>query len=379
MINKRLLIKNLLAHSDENSFYDKKLLVDIGTQEGKAKFLKHICSLSNSNPTNNAYLVIGVRDADNEIIGVDFFDDSKIQNLVNAYLDKPPLVAYENIPFPHLEGKKVVGLVTIRPKNDFSVCSLRKNIWKYYGGTVFMREGSVSRPKSFDIEIVSTNKDIVEAIEKNSRNNIELTLDGVFDFMKENQVYKPQYKVFREYFVLCWAGKKKTVKGVDYYSRVNIQLVNEQVKLFYSDYDEIEIEIGEYHFNILEYIQLGLENKLRYYPFEKVRIDFNSNMTYQISSEVVFDPPKFDKKSLYHFFNVNNSLLKKLQKKQALTEIEQLDLLNLPSLYLISYFNGFDSALDKLEEARPLLKANSPEAYERWKENMRILRKLKYN
>lgn len=379
MINKRLLIKNLLAHSDENSFYDKKLLVDIGTQEGKAKFLKHICSLSNSNPTNNAYLVIGVRDADNEIIGVDFFDDSKIQNLVNAYLDKPPLVAYENIPFPHLEGKKVVGLVTIRPKNDFSVCSLRKNTWKYYGGTVFMREGSVSRPKSFDIEIVSTNKDIVEAIEKNSRNNIELTLDGVFDFMKENQVYKPQYKVFREYFVLCWAGKKKTVKGVDYYSRVNIQLVNEQVKLFYSDYDEIEIEIGEYHFKILEYIQLGLENKLRYYPFEKVRIDFNSNMTYQISTEVVFDPPKFDKKSLYHFFNVNNSLLKKLQKKQALTEIEQLDLLNLPSLYLISYFNGFDSALDKLEEARPLLKANSPEAYERWKENMRILRKLKYN
>lgn len=379
MINKRLLIKNLLAHSDENSFYDKKLLVDIGTQEGKAKFLKHICSLSNSNPTNNAYLVIGVRDADNEIIGVDFFDDSKIQNLVNAYLDKAPLVAYENIPFPHLEGKKVVGLVTIRPKNDFSVCSLRKNIWKYYGGTVFMREGSVSRPKSFDIEIVSTNKDIVEAIEKNSRNNIELTLDGVFDFMKENQVYKPQYKVFREYFVLCWAGKKKTVKGVDYYSRVNIQLVNEQVKLFYSDYDEIEIEIGEYHFKILEYIQLGLENKLRYYPFEKVRIDFNSNMTYQISTEVVFDPPKFDKKSLYHFFNVNNSLLKKLQKKQALTEIEQLDLLNLPSLYLISYFNGFDSALDKLEEARPLLKANSSEAYERWKENMRILRKLKYN
>lgn len=24
MINKRLLIKNLLAHNDENSFYDKK-------------------------------------------------------------------------------------------------------------------------------------------------------------------------------------------------------------------------------------------------------------------------------------------------------------------------------------------------------------------
>ena len=47
MINKRLLIKNLLAHNDENSFYDKKRKIDIGHKEGKAKFLKHICALSN--------------------------------------------------------------------------------------------------------------------------------------------------------------------------------------------------------------------------------------------------------------------------------------------------------------------------------------------
>lgn len=379
MINKRLLIKNLLAHSDENSFFDKKLKVDIGSQEGKAKFLKHICSLSNANPTNNAFLVIGVKDADNTIEGVDFFDDSKIQNLINAYLDKPPLVNYENISFPHLGGKKVVGLVTIRPKNDFSICSLRKNIWKYFGGTVFMREGSISKPKAFDLKIQETNKQRVAELEKNSRNNIELTLDGVFDFFNENQNFKPSYKVFREYFVLCWAGKKKVVKGVNYYSRVNIQLVNEQVKLFYSHYDEVEIEIGEDYFKILEYVQFGIENKWRYYPLEKVRIDFLPNMTYQINSEVVFEPPKFDKKSLFHFYNVNNTLLEKMKKGQKLNQVEQLDLLNLPSLYLISHFNNFEGALEKLEEARPLLKENAPEAYERWKDNMRILRKLKYN
>ena len=55
-------------------------------KEGKAKFLKHICALANSNPKNNSYMVIGVEDEDNAIKGVDFFDDSKIQNLVNAYL-----------------------------------------------------------------------------------------------------------------------------------------------------------------------------------------------------------------------------------------------------------------------------------------------------
>ena len=126
MINKRLLVKNLLAHNDENSFYDKKRFISIGEKEGKAKFLKHVCALANSNPKNNSFIVIGVEDEDNTIVGVDFFDDSKIQNLVNAYLDNPPLISYENIPFPHLPEGKVVGLVTIR--SNGKVCALRKNI-----------------------------------------------------------------------------------------------------------------------------------------------------------------------------------------------------------------------------------------------------------
>ncbi len=140
MINKRLLVKALLSHNDENSFYDKKLQLNLSTKEGKAKFLKHICALSNSNPKNNAYIVIGIEDKANRIVGVDFFDDSKLQNLINAYLDNPPLVLYENIPFPHLPLGKVVGLVTIRPIEQ--ITALRKNIWKYFGGMIFLREGA---------------------------------------------------------------------------------------------------------------------------------------------------------------------------------------------------------------------------------------------
>ena len=41
MINKRLLIKNLLAHNDESSFYDKKRQLNLHSKEGKAKFLKN--------------------------------------------------------------------------------------------------------------------------------------------------------------------------------------------------------------------------------------------------------------------------------------------------------------------------------------------------
>jgi hypothetical protein len=47
--------------------------------------------------------VVGVEDQDNEIVGVDFFDDSHIQNLVNAYLENPPKIQYENVPFPNLQ------------------------------------------------------------------------------------------------------------------------------------------------------------------------------------------------------------------------------------------------------------------------------------
>lgn len=55
MINKRLLVKALLAHNNENSFYDKKLKITLDNKEGKAKFLKHICALSNSNPKNHRF------------------------------------------------------------------------------------------------------------------------------------------------------------------------------------------------------------------------------------------------------------------------------------------------------------------------------------
>ena len=298
MINKRLLIKNLLAHNDENSFYDKKRIIDISHKEGKAKFLKHVCALSNSNPKNNSYIVIGVEDEDSNIIGVDFFDDSKIQNLINAYLSNPPIVQYENIPFPHLPDDKVVGLVTIRSIDK--ITSLRKNIWKYYGGSVFFRDGSMSMPKVFDIEIKDVNSAIVSAIESHSQNNIEHTLDGVFDFLKTRQDFNPQYRVFKEYFVLCWSGLKKTVKDEVFYSRVDIKLINEQVRLFYSTLDEVSISFDEDSFRIIEYVNLGLQNSYKYYPLEETVINFSNNVSYNIDTTLIFEAPQYDKKVLHH-------------------------------------------------------------------------------
>ncbi len=378
MINKRLLIKNLLAHNDESSFYDKKRKIDLGTKEGKAKFLKHICALSNSNPANNSFIVIGVEDETNEIRGVDFFDDSKIQNLVNAYLTNAPLIIYENIAFPNLPSDKVVGLVTIRPNGK--ITSLRKNIWKYWGGSIFLRDGSISMPKDFDIEIKDVNSEIVKSIENAAKNNIQHTLDGVMDFTNNrHKDLESHYKVFKEQFVVCWAGNYKKVKGNLYYSRVDIELINEQVRLFYSALDEISITFTDDYFKTVEYVHLGLNEQFKYYPLEEMTIHFQENGSYKIDSKLIFEPPQFNKKTLFHIYNANNSILEKLKKHIPLNASEERDLHNLPSTYLICYLNDFEEAKEKLQEAKEYLKQYSAEAYQLLKESLRILRKVSYN
>jgi len=378
MINKRLLIKNLLAHNDENSFYDKKQRLNLSEKQGKAKFLKHICALSNSNPKNNSFIVIGVRDEDNSIIGVDFFDDSKLQNLINAYLDNPPVVSYENISFPHLPDDKVVGLVTVQPTNS-GVCKLRKNIWKYYGGTVFYRDGSISMPKDHPEKRKDINSKTVNLIESHSRNNVKLTLDGVFQFMGDHKSYHPQYRVFQEYFVVCWAGKEKKVKKETYYSRVDIELINEQVRLFYSAFDEVAIDISEKEFKITEYISLGYDGTHKYYPFETVSISFKNSATYDIHANIIFEPPIFAVSVLEFLMKKNEMLLEKLKSKKTIEPKEERWLFELTTTYLICYLNGYLDALDYLDQAKPLLKLHSKDLYKQYKDTMRVIRKVRYN
>ena len=279
MINKRLLIKNLLAHNDECSFYDKKRQLNLHSREGKAKFLKHICALSNSNPTNNSYIVVGVEDHDNEIVGDDFFDDSRIQNLVNAFLENPPKIQYENVPFPNLPKDKVVGLVTIKPKNRTSF--FKKGIHTILPNTVFVRIGSNTVPLDGKFEKNYQNTATVISIENHSRNSVGYTLDGVIDFMNfRHKNMASQYKVFKELFVICWAGIPKTVRGKTYLSRVDIELINEQIKLFYSAQDEVTITYDEHSFTITEYVPLGLNDKTSYYPLEQQTIRFYENGYY---------------------------------------------------------------------------------------------------
>ncbi|WP_298116308.1 ATP-binding protein [Flavobacterium sp.] len=379
MINKRLLIKNLLAHNDECSFYDKKRQLNLHTKEGKAKFLKHICALSNSNPSNNSYIVVGVEDENNEITGDDFFDDSRIQNLVNAFLENPPKIQYENVPFPNLPRDKVVGLVTIKPKSKTSY--FKKNIHTILANATFVRRGSNTIPTDEKIPYSKLNIETVLSIENSSRNSISNTLDGVIDFVNHRHKDMPsKYKVFKELFVICWAGIPKKIRDKTFFTRVDIELVNEQIKLFYSAQDDVTIDFDENTFTITEYVPLGLNDKTSYYPLEQQKLSFFDNGYYKIETEMLFEPPQYNRKVLFHIYNSNLSLLNKLQKGIELSEREHQDLINLPSTLMICYLNGFEDAKQKLIEAKPLLKLHPfTTVYVNFKEVMRVLRKVKYN
>ena len=380
MINKRLLIKNLLSHNDENSFYDKKQKLSLDSKEGKAKFLKHICALSNANPENNAYIIIGVTDEENKVIGVDFFDDSKIQNLVNAYLANPPKIQYENVPFPRLARYRVVGLVTIFPNNKVS--SLLKNAWKYRRNSIFYRRGSNSMPfLGVNFQLRNTNKKIVESIEKNARNNIELTLNGVFDFIKNHkEIYNPQYKVFNEQFVLCWAGKKKEINNEVYFSRVDIELINEQVRIFFSALDDVQITYNNTSFIITEFIAIGIDNEEKYYPLEKTVIHFKENGKHDIKKEFLFNAPKYDSTIINQIYNKGLKIVNKIAQNNPLTKTEHEAIFRLPNNFLLCYLNGFLDAQNELQKVKIYIK-NLPDksTYIKYKEAMRIIRKVKYN
>ncbi|NNL34104.1 MAG: ATP-binding protein, partial [Flavobacteriaceae bacterium] len=151
------------------------------------------------------------------------------------------------------------------------------------------------------------------------------------------------------------------------------------VRLFYSALDEVSIQFDEGSFKIIEYVNLGLHNQDKYFPLEKTIITFENNANYNLETSLLFEPPQYDKKILHHIYNANNAILEKLKKGITLHKDEERDIKNLPVTYLICYFNGFEEAIDKLNESKNYLKSYSEEIFSIYKESIRILRKVKYS
>ncbi len=338
MVNKRLLIKNMLSHNDESTFFDKKEAIDLNTDNGKSKFLKHVCALGNSNPNSPSFLIIGVKN-DNSLIGIDFFDDSIIQNLVSAFLANPPIVKFENITFPTLKNEKTIGLLSIQ--NDSKIISFAKSIDKIKSGSTYHRIGSKSEPVKLDIRQYPENKKIISDIQNYSSNTIKTLLDQVFEFYKKSsKEYEPHYVVFKEQFVICWSG----FGAWPNYSEVDIQIINEGVRLFFSAIREVKIYITEEIFQIDEYQTLGFEDNFKEYAFRSTIIKFEDNGLYKITKHNIFKPPIFQFEKIKSLYKKSKSIEEKFIKRIKLTKSELGFGEGLGNYFFICYLNGVEEA-----------------------------------
>jgi hypothetical protein len=108
----------------------------------------------------------------------------------------------------------------------------------------------------------------------------------------------PKYKVFKELFIICWAGIPKKIRNQIYLSRVDIELINEQIKLFYSALCRYYRGMMKTVSPLLNTFHLNDKNKLL--SFRKKTIYFYENGYYKIESEMLFSPLSTHKKVLFY-------------------------------------------------------------------------------
>lgn len=372
MINKRLLIKNLLSHNDENSFFDKKVLVDLVSNEGKSKILKHISALSNSNPENNSYLIIGIDNDTNDIKGVDFLDDSKIQNLVKSYLTNPPIVRYENIYFPDLPKNKTIGLLTINPCEELTYFS--KSISKITSGSAYYRQGSNSIQIEKDYAIDISNKKTVTELENFSKVSLKQLLDDLFDFYKIwGADYHPKYKVYKDQFVVCWSGYSNIFDNENYLSEVDIRILNEGSSFFYSAIKWVKLLITDNDFMVTEFVNLGFNDSYKLYPLETLTLSFEESGRYFFKCEIIFGPPRFKKNEIEKLYSESKELERKIIDGWKIETQEDLTLYEgLANYFLICYLNGIAQSKEDLINSEKYLDGAAAE----WRSDcLRILEK----
>jgi hypothetical protein len=99
---------------------------------------------------------------------------------------------------------------------------------------------------------------------------------------------------------VIYGRKSKRIRYTNYLSRVDIELINEQIKLFYSaSLDVVTITFDDDSFTIVEHVPLGLNDKTSYYPLEKVTIHFMT-MVIKMETQLVFEPPEYNRKCCIH-------------------------------------------------------------------------------
>ena len=348
MVNKRKLIELILSTNySENTYFDIKEAICLSSVSQKGKLLKHICALSNSNPNNDSFLIFGVEDETLNYKGVEYRDDSIVQNLVFEYLDNPPRILYENVVFPELQerngSQKFIGLLTIYENGIF--CKFKKNIWKIRKEQSFGRLGSQTRPiREQDWRLDTSNVGVVSELERMAATKLEDIVNGIFRFyQKVGESYAPHHVVLHDIYVVCYSGWVDKINDESFLSEANIELIGENVQLFYSACEHIQISTSDNKIEIVKYVCLHFNEEMHYFPFESKAIVFSPASGYEINDRFIFNLPKISKREAASIVQRYKKVHKKIGDGLSLNELTQEEDMKL-GLYcdelLVSFFNG---------------------------------------
>lgn len=348
MVNKRKLIELILSKNfSENAYFDIKEMICLSNTDQKAKLLKHICALSNSNPSNDSFLIFGVEDETFNYKGVEYKDDSTFQDLVFEHLDNPPEILYENVVFHELqkkdEHKQFLGLLTI--SGDGSFCKFKKNISGIRKGCGFVRLGSQTRQiREEDWSADTSNVNTVGELKRMATTKLEDVLNDTVRFYKETgESYPPHHVVLHDIYVVCYSGWKNKIDNEIFLSEVNIELIGENVQLFYSACEEVQISASDDQIKIVKYVPLYFHENLHYLPFKSKTIAFSSASGYEIKDCFIFNLPKISQREAATIVQRYEKVHKKIGDGLPLYELsdeEQMKLEVYCHELLVSFFSG---------------------------------------
>lgn len=360
MINRRKLIQLIISeiHS-EKTYFDYKREIDLESEVGKAKLVKSIAALANSNPLNNSYLIVGIDDETHKVLSAKYTDDQKLQQLVRNYLDPQIQISYENVPFPNSFGNSFLGLITISP--SALKFEIKKDIWKIKKGEIYARSGSeiikFDQKSSLELKV----NDELISLEKRASVKLKYVIDELVKFYQDSsQAYYPQHVVYNDQHIICYSGYKEE-DGYGYkegimLSEVWLHHIGEGISLFWTALEYVVIDANPNTFVVTEYKRLFWQDKDFYSPYKRTEISFLDDGKYEIKKEKIFSAPLVPQEEINILINDYKNSLIEFSKSKDDVHLDRGSLGRLeiyPYELLIAILNGsteakalFDNYLD---------------------------------
>lgn len=284
LINRRKLIRILLELGGERPYFELKQELDLASDLGKSKLVRAVCALANSSPNNTAYIVVGIENGTNRILGALPIDDQRFQQIIRTYLDPAPVILYENVA---TESGMNLGLLSIR--RGSRAVRLAKDTGELKKGSFFVRCGSECLPAAeADIPSSSHYEGELRDVERRSAVRLEDTITDLLAFQgKVGPSYDPRVAVFNDMHVLCYSGWKM---GGDLESEAWVELLGEGVSMFVSAVDYVKFIRNEKSFHLIHHQPLYWREKRHDLPLSETTFSFHEDGSYQRTEQIVFSP-----------------------------------------------------------------------------------------